>query len=120
MPRGLDGAPIKAEPHVAADGRTAVVCRDVAQAEVCNASGPTVELRRSRYPATLRRALTDLLGLRHQADDRVARVSQREAAQQPHPPTEPIMGYVVYLMDETRPIDGHDHLLSDQQMARHL
>jgi uncharacterized protein (UPF0332 family) len=37
--------------------------------------------RRKRYPATLRRTLTDLLGIRHKADYRVASVSQREAAQ---------------------------------------
>jgi uncharacterized protein (UPF0332 family) len=37
--------------------------------------------RRSRHPATLRRTLTDLLGIRHKADYRVASVGQREAAQ---------------------------------------
>ena len=34
-----------------------------------------------RYRVTLLRALRALLGLRHQADDRVASVSQRKAAQ---------------------------------------
>jgi hypothetical protein len=37
--------------------------------------------RRQRYPTTLRRTLTDLLGIRPKADDRVASVRQREAAQ---------------------------------------
>jgi hypothetical protein len=37
--------------------------------------------RRKRYPTTLRRTLTDLLGIRHKADYRAAGVSQREAAQ---------------------------------------
>jgi uncharacterized protein (UPF0332 family) len=37
--------------------------------------------RRKCYPTTLRRTLTDLLGIRHKADYRAAGVSQREAAQ---------------------------------------
>jgi uncharacterized protein (UPF0332 family) len=37
--------------------------------------------RRKQYQATLRRTLTDLLGIRYKADYRVASVSQREAAQ---------------------------------------
>ena len=37
--------------------------------------------RRKRYPTTLRRTLTDLLGIRHKADYRATSVSQREATQ---------------------------------------
>lgn len=37
--------------------------------------------RRKRYPANLRRTLTDLLAIRHKADYRIASVSQREAQQ---------------------------------------
>ena len=37
--------------------------------------------RRKCYPTTLRRTLTDLLGMRHKAAYRAASVSQREAAQ---------------------------------------
>jgi predicted HicB family RNase H-like nuclease len=47
--------------------------------DVCREKG--IEPRRQRYPATLRRPLTARLGIRHQADDWVASVSQREAAQ---------------------------------------
>jgi uncharacterized protein (UPF0332 family) len=37
--------------------------------------------RRKRYPPTLRRTLTELLGIRHKADYRAVGVSQREAGQ---------------------------------------
>jgi uncharacterized protein (UPF0332 family) len=37
--------------------------------------------RRKHYPATLRRTLTELLGLRYKADYQAASVSQREATQ---------------------------------------
>jgi hypothetical protein len=37
--------------------------------------------RRKIYPANLCRTLTDLLALRHEADYRATRVSQREAQQ---------------------------------------
>jgi uncharacterized protein (UPF0332 family) len=42
--------------------------------------GQLIHLRK-RYPATLRRTLTDLLGIRHKADYRAVGVSQREASQ---------------------------------------
>jgi hypothetical protein len=57
-------------------------------------AGPLIQ-RYQRYPVTLRETLTALLGLRPQADDRVASVSQREAAQRWRLYTEKPMGYVV-------------------------